>query len=104
VAAGLQPQLPLEAVMVEHGAFAGVAPVAVGALLFWSLRGGEEGGEERAAASDDPRALAAAALAGLQHLIDHFDQAGTAYPPRPRPRAARKRDFDHLSRLGEWSG
>ncbi len=103
VVAGLQPQLPLEAVMVEHGAFAGVAPAEVAGLLFWRLKGDEEGGEERVAASDDPAALAAGALAGLQHLIDHFDQAATAYPPRPRPRAARRRDYDHLSRLGEWS-
>jgi hypothetical protein len=48
--------------------------------------------------------LAASALAGLQHLIDHFDQPDTAYPPRYRQRVGYKRDYDHLSRLAEWSG
>jgi ATP-dependent helicase/nuclease subunit B len=67
------------------------------------LKGDEAGGLQQAACGDAPEALAAAALAGLQHLIDHFDQPSTAYPPRPRPRAAPTRDFDHLSRLGEWS-
>jgi ATP-dependent helicase/nuclease subunit B len=103
VAAGLQPQLPLEAVMVAQGAFTDVAAAEVGALLFWGLKGDEAGGEERVAASGTPQELAAAALAGLERLIDHFDRAATAYPPRPRPRAADRRDYDHLSRLGEWS-
>ncbi len=103
VAAGLQPQLPLEALMVEQGAFADLPPTPVASLLFWQLKGDEEGGVQRAACGDAPEHLAAAALAGLQHLIDHFDRADTAYPPRPKPRAAPKRDFDHLSRLGEWS-
>jgi ATP-dependent helicase/nuclease subunit B len=103
VAAGLAPQLPLEAVMVEQGAFDGEAPAAVAALLFWHLKGDEDGGAERNACGEAPAALAAAALAGLERLIDHYDQASTAYPPRPRPRAASRRDYDHLSRLGEWS-
>ena len=102
VASGLAPQLPLEAVMVERGAFDGQAPAKVAALLFWHLKGDEDGGEERSA-GDAPAALAASALAGLERLIDHYDQATTAYPPRPKPRAAPARDYDHLSRLGEWS-
>jgi ATP-dependent helicase/nuclease subunit B len=103
VASGLAPQLPLEAVMVGHGAFDGQAPAEVAALLFWHLKGDEAGGVERPACGEAPAALAAAALAGLERLIDHYDQAGTAYPPRPRPRTASRRDYDHLSRLGEWS-
>ncbi len=103
VMAGLQPQLPLEAVMMEHGAFDGEAPASVAALRFWQLKGDEDGGVERSAGADTPEQLAAAALAGLRHLIDHFDRPETAYPPRPKPRAAPKRDYDHLSRLGEWS-
>jgi len=102
VAAGLAPQLPLEALMVERGAFDGQAPATVAALLFWHLKGDEDGGEERSA-GDAPAALAASALEGLERLIDHYDQATTAYPPRPKPRAAPSRDYDHLSRLGEWS-
>ena len=103
VAAGLAPQLPLEALMVARGAFDGEAPAAVASLLFWHLKGDEDGGAERPACGDVPAVLAAAALAGLERLIDHYDQATTAYPPRPKPRAAPTRDYDHLSRLGEWS-
>jgi ATP-dependent helicase/nuclease subunit B len=103
VAAGLAPQLPLEALMVEQGAFEGEAPAEVAALLFWHLKGDEGGGVERLACGGAPADLAAAALVGLERLIDHYDQASTAYPPRPKPRAAPRRDYDHLSRLGEWS-
>jgi ATP-dependent helicase/nuclease subunit B len=103
VAAGLAPQLALEGLMVERGMFEGQAPAEVAALLFWHLRGDENGGEERKACGEAPADLAAAALAGLERLIDHYDQASTAYPPKPRPRTAPRRDYDHLSRLGEWS-
>jgi ATP-dependent helicase/nuclease subunit B len=103
VAAGLAPQLALEALMVTHGAFDGEPPAAVAALLFWHLKGDEGGGAERPASDQKPAALAEAALAGLERLIDHYDQATTAYPPRPKPRIAPRRDYDHLSRLGEWS-
>ena len=58
VASGLAPQLPLEALMVERGAFDGQAPAKVAALLFWHLKGDEDGGEERSA-GDAPAALAA---------------------------------------------
>jgi hypothetical protein len=83
--------------------FEGQAPTEVAALLFWQLKGDENGGEERKACGEAPADLAAAALVGLQDLIDHYDQATTAYPARPKPRAAPRRDYDHLSRLGEWS-
>ena len=47
-AAGLAPQLPLEGLMAEAGAFDGQAPAAVAALLFWHLKGDESGGVEQA--------------------------------------------------------
>jgi ATP-dependent helicase/nuclease subunit B len=103
VAAGLAPQLPLEALMVEQGAFEGQAPAEVAALRFWHLKGDEKGGAEEKACGEAPADLAAAALVGLERLIDHYDQETTAYPPRPKPRVAPRRDYDHLSRLGEWS-
>ena len=48
VLCGLAPQLPLEAAMVEQGAFAEVGPAPVAELLFWQLRGTRRGrGEAR---------------------------------------------------------
>ena len=75
VAAGLAPQLPLEAAMVEAGAFDGH-----GAGRRWrrSCSGTSRAtrtAARNAAAGDAPAALAAAALAGLERLIDHYDQA-----------------------------
>ena len=89
--------------MVERGVFEGQGPAEVAALLFWHLKGDEKGGAEEKACGEAPAALAAAALAGLERLIDHYDQPGTAYPPKPKPRAAPRRDYDHLARLGEWA-
>jgi ATP-dependent helicase/nuclease subunit B len=103
VLAGRQPQLPLEAAMVAAGAFAALGPAAVAELLFWRLHGAEDGGEQRAAVkSEAPAALAAAARAGLEHLVAHYDRPETAYPARPRPRIGPRRDYDHLARRGEW--
>ena len=101
VVAGLAPQLPLEAAMVEAGAFTGIEPAAVAELLFWRLKGDESGGEEKAV-SMVPAELAAQALDGLRRLVAHYDRAETAYPARPKPQVAWRSDYDHLARQGEW--
>jgi ATP-dependent helicase/nuclease subunit B len=103
VLAGRQPQLPLEAAMVEAGAFAALGPALVAELLFWRPYGDEEGGKQSAAvAKAAPAELAAAARAGLEHLVAHYDRLETAYPARARPRIGPRRDYDHLARRGEW--
>ncbi len=101
VAAGLTPQLPLEAAMVEAGAFADLGPAAVAELLFWRLNGDESGGEEKALTA--PAELAAQALDGLRRLVAHYDRATTTYPARPKPQVAWRGDYDHLARRGEWT-
>jgi ATP-dependent helicase/nuclease subunit B len=102
VQAGLAPQLPLEAAMVEAGAFAEMGAAAVAELLFWRLKGDESGGEEKAASPLDPAELAAEALAGLTRLAAHYEQPQTAYRARPKPQVAWRGDYDHLARRGEW--
>jgi ATP-dependent helicase/nuclease subunit B len=99
---GRAPQLPLEAAIVEAGAFEEVGPAAVAELLYWQLRGDELGGEERSAANLDPAELAAQARAGLARLIAHYDRPQTAYRSRPRPDVPWRGDYDHLARRGEW--
>jgi ATP-dependent helicase/nuclease subunit B len=103
VVSGRAPQLPLEAAMIEAGAFDQVGRAPVAELLFWQLRGDETGGEERRAASLDPTELAAQALAGLRRLIAHYDRPQTTYQARPKPEVAWRGDYDHLARRGEWT-
>jgi ATP-dependent helicase/nuclease subunit B len=103
VKAGFAPQLPLEAAMARLGGFKDLAAAPVDALIYWRLKGGEDGGEERAA-GDDPAALADAALAGLQALIDTFDDERTPYQARPHPdKAPKYSDYLHLARVKEWA-
>jgi ATP-dependent helicase/nuclease subunit B len=102
LAAGLAPQLPLEAAIAQAGGFAGVPAGAVGALAYWRLGGGDPPGEIRPL--DDPAALAEAALAGLERLIRAFDDPATPYRAIPRPAfVPRYNDYAHLERVAEWS-
>src|SRR5918996_11000 len=103
VVSGLAPQLPLEAAMLEAGAFDELRHAIVAELLFWQLRGDESGGEERRAAGLDPAELASQARAGLSRLIAHYDRRQTAYQARPKPEVAWRGDYDHLARRGEWT-
>jgi len=105
---GLAPQLPLEAAMAMAGAFPDIPPEAVAALAYWRLTGAApEAGEVVTIAADAPTVarLSTAALDGLARLIDRFDDPDTAYLARPRPdHAPRWGNYDHLSRVAEWSG
>ncbi|MBI5164277.1 MAG: double-strand break repair protein AddB [Magnetospirillum sp.] len=103
VAAGFAPQLPLEAAIARHGGFEGVAAAEVSQLLFWRLKGGDDGGEEHDAGGDTAR-LAGEALAGLTALIAAFDDPATPYEARPHPEMApRYSDYLHLARVREWA-
>ena len=97
---GIAPQLALEGAILQGGGFAGMGserrPLAD--LQFWQLSGNEKGGKVEARSTE----LVEEALKGLDALIRHYDQAGTAYPAAYRPPTARSGDYDHLARLGEW--
>ena len=100
---GISPQLPLEAVIAGSGGFSGIAANPVASLAYWKLSGGRKPAEIRQLQGD---AMAAAEKArdGLVRLIAEFDNPGTPYRDRPRPAAAPKfSDYDHLSRVKEWS-
>jgi ATP-dependent helicase/nuclease subunit B len=101
---GFAPQLPLEAAIAAAGGFQGVPPAPVGALTFWRLSGGTPPGEIQAASQNDPATLAVQALEGLKRLVASFDDPATPYACKPRPELApRFGDYDHLSRIAEWS-
>ena len=110
IAAGLSPQLPLEAMIALAGGFEGINGSTIEELAHVRLSGGVLPGEyipvnavrDRVALTPDM--LAAAASEGLRRRIAQFDQPRTAYLSRPRPQwIAREGDYDHLARVREWS-
>ncbi len=102
-AQGLAAQLPLEAVMVQHGGFAGLAPGPVSSLEHWWLTGRGPGGEVRPI-GQPPHEAAAAARAGLLRLIDAFDDPRTPYHAQPVAAAApRYSAYAHLARVNAWA-
>ncbi len=103
VKAGFAPQLPLEALIARAGGFKGVPARAVSQLVYWHLKGGQEGGAERVL-KDDPMVLADEALDGLKGLIDAFAREDTPYLARPHPeKAPGWSDYLHLARVKEWA-
>ena len=99
VAAGIAPQLPLEAAILAAGGFEGIGPASDPGLAYWKLSGGDPPGEE-APVDADP----AGARAGLERLIGQFDDPAIPYIPQPHPdRAPPFSDYEHLERLAEYA-
>jgi ATP-dependent helicase/nuclease subunit B len=102
IALGYAPQLALEAVMVEAGAFPAVAG-KVTALDYWRLAGREGG--RIVPVKADVATLIAEARAGFAALVARYDDPATRYPAVPRPqRAPRFNDYEQLARKQEWIG
>nr|WP_277348874.1 double-strand break repair protein AddB [Sneathiella limimaris] len=106
VETGISPQLSLEAAMIERGGFTDLKSASVIELLYLRLSGGEPAGEVKHSSKKVPvTELAEAAYEGLSRLIAQFDKEATPYLVRPRPDFVdRFNDYEHLSRLREWSG
>jgi ATP-dependent helicase/nuclease subunit B len=108
VCGGLAPQLPIEALIAEQGGFERVAQAEAALLLFLQLKGSEPvaGTEQNPLVRGrDLRQVLDEAAEGLARLIAHFDDPATPYLPVPRPEIApADSDYQHLARIGEWSG
>ncbi|MFH1157991.1 MAG: double-strand break repair protein AddB [Pseudomonadota bacterium] len=106
VKAGLSPQLPLEAVILEKGGFEKISG-KVSELIYWKVTGsGQNPVEKKSAVPKDASAdqIIADAEAGLKALVARFDDASTPYLSRPRHDAKpRFSDYEHLARTKEWS-
>lgn len=103
---GTAPQLPLEAAIAIRGGFAGLPAAPVRSLVYWRLTGGQEAGEVKPVQTEaaEIQDLSDRALASLAALVDAFLLGTRAFIARPHPaRAPRGGDYDHLSRVAEWS-
>ncbi|MCJ9428315.1 double-strand break repair protein AddB [Kordiimonas marina] len=101
VEAGYAPQLPLEGLLAEAGAFEGVAAATVDDMVFWELKGGDPVQKQSRPIKDVPATIAGAE-AGLRRLIDAFSDEATPYLSNPRPTITGYGDYDHLARVKEW--
>jgi ATP-dependent helicase/nuclease subunit B len=108
VESGSAPQLPLEAVMAEAGAFGEDFKAEVTELAFWKLSGKFEPGTTKPLFNnkpDDLRAVIAQAAASLPELFTKFADAATPYLATPHPGRSTYADvYAGISRRGEWGG
>lgn len=102
VDSGTAPQLPLEAWLAEQGAFENVAPGPVAALEYWRLTGADQPGKVHELKLDLPATIATAGAA-LHALADRFLLGDGDFPAHPHPRRRAGRNYQHLSRMAEWS-
>jgi ATP-dependent helicase/nuclease subunit B len=104
ISAGYAPQLPLEGLMIEHGAFEGLAKGSVDGLEYWKVTGGKIPLKIEDMKSLDVASEIAKAEQGLKNLVVRFNDPATPYlsKPRPQPRVMGYGDYDHLARVREW--
>lgn len=101
LAAGYAPQLPLEALLLEEGAFEALGSPSVARLEFWKLSGGREPGSIKRVKLPLDR-LVTQARDGLFALVDSFAQDATPYLSEPRADEGGWGDYLHLARRAEW--
>ncbi len=101
--AGYAPQMPLEGVLAQAGAFEGLEASDVAEIAFWRLIGGDPP-VETVAYKGDVDQLVMEAAEGLVRLVAAFADEHTAYLAKPRPVEMGYADYDHLARVKEWSG
>jgi len=105
VACGLEPQLPLEAVIAEAGGFGDDIKLEVTDLLYVLASGGREPLKEKRPQLKDSsvRQVIDDSLDGLKRLLSRYDMEDTPYRARTRVQYERyEGDYDHLARFKEW--
>jgi ATP-dependent helicase/nuclease subunit B len=96
----LAPQLLLEGAMLQNGGFKELGKRQAEELLYLRFSGGKEPGEVQVVDNK----LIDEALARLRQRVIDFSAQSMAYLPRVKPyRADISGDYDHLSRVREWS-
>jgi ATP-dependent helicase/nuclease subunit B len=108
VAAGLAPQLTLEAAILRQGGFAHIpAQGSVAELAYVRLSGASRPGEfrEKTFEGSNPDEQAEKALTRLREVVTRFSDPNTPYQSFVRPQWVGRTysDYDHLARVKEWS-
>jgi ATP-dependent helicase/nuclease subunit B len=105
---GSAPQLPLEAVMAEAGAFGADFQGEVTELAFWKLSGRHVKGEDKPLFAGKPeqlRGVIEQAAASLPKLFARYADAATPFLASPHPGRSTYEDvYKGMSRRGEWGG
>jgi ATP-dependent helicase/nuclease subunit B len=103
------PQLPLEAALLERGAFTAIGPLVAGNLAYVRLRPSGDVEEESILSikgSDKSAAsMAQEAWQRLERLLAHYADPSHGYLSRALPfrEGDTDGDYDHLARVLEWS-
>lgn len=96
---GFAPQLPIEALIAENGGFEGIPPKQVSSLRYWRL-----GEKEIAADAEQSRKGGEATLGLIENYMTAYSKKEQPYLPKPViSKAPAYSDYDHLSRILEWS-
>ena len=107
VAAGLAPQLPLEAAMAADGAFGPEVAGRACELTYWHLTGGFVPGEIATLFRGDAGKIGETvetAREKLASLVAAFDNPDQPYLSQPHPgQAPRFSDYTQLARVAEWA-
>lgn len=100
--AGLEPQLPLLALIASEGGFASLGPRDAGQVSYWALRGREIGAEIKAY-KGSVEEQKERARNGLENLVRVYADPRTPYLAVPRPAYVPDyNDYEHLARVKEW--
>jgi len=103
IEAGFNQQLHLQAAILMHGGFEGLAALDPREGAYLGLTGAGDGG--KALRVEGLSAEVASHMDRVGRLIAAYDRAETAYVSRGRAeKQAFDGDYDHLARRGEWDG
>jgi len=95
---GYALQLPLEGLIAERNGFSGIQNKKVENLIYWQL------GKKDLKISASTSEMLKRCEAFLLELIKTFDNPNMPYYFRPVPKfIIKNRDYEHLSRVREWS-
>ena len=98
VAEGYAPQLPIEGLIAQFGGFDNILEKDVESLIYWQL------GRKEIVIDKDMGQLLENSYQKLKELVSVFDFETTPYISKPNPKhAPRYSDYEHLSRVKEWS-
>ncbi len=105
VKSGYAPQLTLQAFILSHGGFKGIARTKVSALQYVKLSGGRKRGETKTIKlSGLIHDCATKNFAGLSSLLAIYANPTQPYLPRLAGQNERTdHEYDHLSRYQEWA-